>query len=132
LLNLHWPELAQVVQPLAGEWAIRRSTFAELSVPVGYGVELASLIDVYRNAGLDAIAQVDLGERAHSHQSVHDLGVMAAELLIVAERRAATSAPPPESDELWQFNRGREPAWVARPVPLAQRPPQVSIGPLGG
>ena len=24
LLNLYWPELAAVVQPLAGEWAIRR------------------------------------------------------------------------------------------------------------
>ncbi|MDQ1743132.1 MAG: glucosyl-3-phosphoglycerate synthase, partial [Pseudonocardiales bacterium] len=25
LLNLYWPELAAVVQPLAGEWAVRRS-----------------------------------------------------------------------------------------------------------
>lgn len=127
LLNLRWPELSQVVQPLAGEWAIRRSTFGELSVPVGYGVELASLIDVFTAVGLDAIAQVDLGERAHSHQSVHDLGVMAAELLVVAARRGDPGEAQAESSELWQFDRRRDPAWVARQVPLAERPPFVSI-----
>ena len=88
LLNLYWPELSQVVQPLAGEWAVRRSAFSAQSVPIGYGVELATLLDVHRRGGLPAIAQVDLGARAHSHQSVHDLGVMAAELLAVAARRA--------------------------------------------
>jgi glucosyl-3-phosphoglycerate synthase len=87
---------------------------------------------VFVSAGLDAIAQVDLGERAHSHQSVHDLGVMAAELLIVAERRAGPPARRPESSELWQFHRGREPAWIARPVPLAERPPLASLDPSRG
>ena len=33
LLNLFWPELAHVVQPLAGEWAIRRDMFAQLPRP---------------------------------------------------------------------------------------------------
>ncbi len=41
LLSLWWPELTGVVQPLAGEWAIRRELMESLSVPVGYGVELA-------------------------------------------------------------------------------------------
>jgi glucosyl-3-phosphoglycerate synthase len=119
LLNLYWPDLTHVVQPLAGEWAIRRDTFAASAVPVGYGVEIATLIDVYLRDGLDAIAQVDLGARAHAHQSVHDLGVMAAELLLVAARRLR---PEPESVDphLWQFTR---PEWRQRSVPTVERPP---------
>ncbi|MGL5860806.1 MAG: glucosyl-3-phosphoglycerate synthase, partial [Phycicoccus sp.] len=46
LLALHRPQLASLVQPLAGEWAIRRPVFEQLSVPVGYGVEVAALVDV--------------------------------------------------------------------------------------
>ncbi|MEU3505200.1 glucosyl-3-phosphoglycerate synthase, partial [Streptomyces hundungensis] len=41
LLNLHWPQLAGVVQPLGGEYAARRSLLERLPFPVGYGVELA-------------------------------------------------------------------------------------------
>ncbi len=125
LINLRWPELAAVVQPLAGEWAVRRRVIEQLSVPVGYGVELAVLLDVWARGGLDAIAQVDLGERAHAHQSVHDLGVMAAEILHTAERRAGF--PGPVDAELWQFDRDRVPPWHARPVPLAERPPAISV-----
>ena len=55
LLNLYWPELAAVVQPLAGEWAIRRSLLESLPVPVGYGVEFATLTDTYHRHGLAAI-----------------------------------------------------------------------------
>ena len=47
-----------------------------------------------RTLGLDAVAQVDLGARAHSHQSVHDLGVMAAEILAVAHRRLGLADQP--------------------------------------
>jgi glucosyl-3-phosphoglycerate synthase len=125
LLNLRWPDLAAVVQPLAGEWAVRRSAFETLSVPVGYGIELAVLLDVFAAHGLDGIAQVDLGSRAHVHQSVHDLGVMAAELLAVAGRRLGL--PSDEVGELWQFDRGRVPPWRGRAVPVAERGPAVSI-----
>jgi glucosyl-3-phosphoglycerate synthase len=121
LLNLHWPDLAQVVQPLAGEWAIRRERFAALPVPVGYGVEMATLLDVYEQDGLAAIAQVDLGTRAHSHQSVHDLAVMAAEILAVAARRRGQDVRA--AAPLWQFDRAAEPPWRARDVPTAERPP---------
>jgi len=87
LLSLWWPELSGVVQPLAGEWAARRELMESLSIPVGYGVELSTLLDTAATRGLDAIAQVDLGSRGHKHQTDHDLALMAAELLIVAERR---------------------------------------------
>ena len=64
LLSLWWPELSGVVQPLAGEWAARRELMESLSIPVGYGVELSTLLDTAATCGLDAIAQVDLGSRA--------------------------------------------------------------------
>ena len=94
LLNLWWPELAGVAQPLAGEWAATRSLLEQLTIPVGYGVELAVLIDTARQHGIDAIAQVDLGERSHRSRSDADLAVMAAELLLVAERRRTSGTGP--------------------------------------
>ncbi len=97
LISLWWPELAGVVQPLAGEWAARRSLMESLSIPVGYGVELATLMDTSARYGLDAVAQVDLGSRAHRHQANHDLALMAAELLrggrAARARRSASSRP---------------------------------------
>jgi glucosyl-3-phosphoglycerate synthase len=92
LLNLHFPRLAGFAQPLAGEIAIRRDLFRRLSVPVGYGVEIAMMIDCLRLAGLDALAQVDLGTRQNRHQSLRALSAMAAEVMVAAERR--TGAPP--------------------------------------
>lgn len=120
LIAARWPELAGVVQPLAGEWAIRRSLFEDLSVPVGYGVEFATLIDTWRRAGLAAIAQVDLGRRGHRHQSVHDLGVMATEIICVADRRSGLAEP--DRVELRQYERASG-QWRHRPVPAAERPP---------
>jgi glucosyl-3-phosphoglycerate synthase len=138
LISLWWPELAGVVQPLAGEWAIRRSLLESLPVPVGYGIELAVLLDTAREYGLDAIAQVDLGRRGHKHQASHDLALMAAELMGVADRRrrpAETAAP--RRAELRQFTRaGGEMHQRSRPVPVDERPPAKTVsrppaGPAG-
>jgi glucosyl-3-phosphoglycerate synthase len=96
LIALLFPELAGLVQPLAGEWAIRRSAFAQLSVPTGYAVELAALVDTVASRGLDAIAQVDLGTRAHRHQSLRDLSGMATQIMAAALARVGAG---PEIDE---------------------------------
>lgn len=122
LLATRWPQLAAVVQPLAGEWAIRRSLFSGLPVPVGYGVELATLLDTWRRHGLGAIAQVDLGARGHRHQSVHDLGAMAVELLQVADRRSGLGAAA-GSVELAQYDRAAASSWRRRDVAVDERPP---------
>jgi glucosyl-3-phosphoglycerate synthase len=135
LLNLWWPELAGVAEPLGGEWAVRRDLLEQLSIPVGYGVELAVLLDTAERCGLDALAQVDLGQRGHRHQPDQDLGVMAAELLLVAERRLAGRPRRPDdrgrpAAELCQFTRvnGRlHPR--TRAVPEAERPPARSLSP---
>lgn len=141
LLSLWWPELSGVVQPLAGEWAARRDLMESLPIPVGYGIELAVLLDTAARDGLGAIAQVDLGSRGHKHQASHDLAVMAAELLLVAERRrtaprlvASDSLPGQGRREvadpvrLHQFFRSDEGIQQrTRPVPVAERPPARSV-----
>jgi glucosyl-3-phosphoglycerate synthase len=81
LLNLFYPDLAAVAQPLAGEIAARRDLLERLPFVTGYGVDIALLIDAYRVAGLDAIAQVDLAERQNAHQSLRELGPMAFSVL---------------------------------------------------
>jgi glucosyl-3-phosphoglycerate synthase len=87
LLNLHVPELAGFVQPLAGEVAARRTLLEALPFAVGYGVEIAMLIDALRHARLDALAQVDLGTRQNRHQSLRALSAMAYAVMVAAERR---------------------------------------------
>lgn len=136
LLSLWWPELSMVVQPLAGEWAARRELIQSLSIPVGYGVELAVLLDTASARGLDAIAQVDLGSRAHSHQSDHDLALMAAELLLVADRRRPSADGHAAGQQLLQqFVRGDDGRVlpVTRVVPTVERPPAATLnGTLAG
>ena len=87
LLNLHRPELAGFAQPLAGEIAARRSLLERLPFPVGYGVEIAMLLDAHERVGIDALAQADLGERQNRHQSLTALSAMALAVLVAAERR---------------------------------------------
>ncbi len=130
LLSLWWPELSGVVQPLAGEWAVRRELMESLAIPVGYGVELSTLLDTAARRGLDAIAQVDLDTRAHKHQTDHDLALMAAELLIVAERRRLVKGDGqvPASPHLVQFVRDDgQVRPMARPVPVQERPPVADL-----
>jgi glucosyl-3-phosphoglycerate synthase len=86
-LELFYPELAQVRQPLAGEVAARRSLLEGLPFASGYGVEIAMLIDVWSELGLEAIAQVDLEEHRNRHQPLSALTPMAATVLATIARR---------------------------------------------
>jgi glucosyl-3-phosphoglycerate synthase len=80
-LEIFYPELAQVRQPLAGEVAARRELLERLPFATGYGVEIAMLIDVWRQIGLDGIAQVDLEEHRNRHQPLSALTPMAVTVL---------------------------------------------------
>ncbi|WP_322986799.1 glucosyl-3-phosphoglycerate synthase [Streptomyces sp. S584] len=104
LLNLHWPMLAGFVQPLGGEYAVRRSLLERLPFPVGYGVELGLLVDALHTVGLDALAQVDVGVRKHRHQDGQALGRMAATIYRTAQQRL--SRGPLVRPEITQFERG--------------------------
>ena len=88
LLSLLFPELADVRQPLGGEYAARRQVLEQVPFAQGYGVEMGLLIDVARLAGPDRIAEVDLGRRAHRNRPLQELSVQAMEILQTALRRA--------------------------------------------
>jgi len=81
LFSLFYPELAAILQPLSGEYAGRRSILEKIPFPVGYGVETAMLIDIYRRLGLGAFAQTDLDQRIHRNQETIALGRMSFGLL---------------------------------------------------
>ncbi len=81
LFNFCCPELAGFVQPLAGEFAAYRELFCGIPFLTGYGVELGILVDVLQDAGLEAMAQVDLGARQNRHQPLWDLSRMSSAVL---------------------------------------------------
>ncbi|WP_228974305.1 glucosyl-3-phosphoglycerate synthase [Streptomyces sp. DH12] len=126
LLNLHWPQLAGFVQPLGGEYAARRSLLERLPFPVGYGVELALLVDALHLVGLDALAQVDVGVRLHRHQDDRALGRMAAAIYRTAQLRLSRGHLV--RPRLTQFER-TEAGFAPRthPVDTEERPPMVEV-----
>jgi glucosyl-3-phosphoglycerate synthase len=125
LLNLHAPELAVFDQPLAGEVAARRELLLGLPFSVGYGVEIAMLIDAWRAVGLDGLAQVHLGVRQNAHQSLRELSAMAYAVLVAASTRlygpefigahvsGSIALPPQGLGEPMEMRR----------VPIEERPP---------
>jgi glucosyl-3-phosphoglycerate synthase len=136
LFNLFWPDLAGFVQPLAGEYAGRRSVLEQIPFVSGYGVETAMLIDLLDLCGLDALAQVDLGERRHRHQSTEALGRMSAQILLTAwsrlYRKGWVISERPPGGMLTQFRRGDAAALsnlereiVVSDVSVRERPPLV-------
>ncbi|HEX4813367.1 MAG TPA: glucosyl-3-phosphoglycerate synthase [Nonomuraea sp.] len=132
LINLHWPLLAGFVQPLAGEYAGRRSALERVPFLTGYGVELGLLIDLLDLAGLDAFAQVDLGSREHCPQSTEALGGMAGQIMLAAwsrlRRQGKIECCHEPSVCLTQFRRcetGHEA--VDRDIQIAERPPMITV-----
>jgi glucosyl-3-phosphoglycerate synthase len=86
-LALFYPELAAVRQPLAGEVAARRELLERLPFATGYGVEIAMLIDVWKEIGAEGLAQVDLEVHHNRHQPLHALTPMAYTVLATIARR---------------------------------------------
>ena len=80
LLSLFFPEIAEMQQPLAGEYAGRRTMLEAVPFATGWGVEIGLLIDMYRQFGIDSLGQVDLGVRLHRHHKLETLAVQAAEV----------------------------------------------------
>jgi glucosyl-3-phosphoglycerate synthase len=132
LLNLHWPELAGVVQPLSGEYAARRSVLEAVPFASGYGVETGLLVDVLGGWGLDALAQVDLGTRTHRNSGDAALGRMASTILQTVLGRLERSGRLVLLDEpspaLTQFPRAGA-AWAPRTTDVAvwDRPPMRQV-----
>jgi glucosyl-3-phosphoglycerate synthase len=132
LINLLWPELAGVVQPLSGEYAGRRETLEQVPFFSGYGVELGLLIDIAARFGIDAIAQVDLDRRVHRNQDMQALsrmsfGILQAVFLRLAEE--GRSAPGTYATTLVQFsNQLYEYQPEPREIVTTRRPPIATVG----
>jgi glucosyl-3-phosphoglycerate synthase len=97
ILNLFFPELSGMVQPLSGEQGGRRALLEQLPFFTGYGVETGLLIDSLQRAGLGAIAQVDMKQRIHRNQTLLALSKMSFEILQVALRRVGEA----HGERLW-------------------------------
>ena len=132
ILNLFFPELSGMIQPLSGEYGARRTLLEQLPFFTGYGVETGLLIDVLQRAGLDAIAQTDMKQRIHRNQSLLALSKMSFALLQVALKRVGESAGRPIWEEansslkLIRGERGRYRLDVQEIVEI-ERPPLVSV-----
>ncbi len=100
LLNLFYPELSGIVQPLAGEYAGRRGALEQLPFSSGYGVETGLLIDIFERHGLSAIAQVDLLERVHHNQPLEALSKMSFAIIQTVVRKLEARSGSPLLEEV--------------------------------
>jgi glucosyl-3-phosphoglycerate synthase len=87
LLNLFFPELSGLIQPLAGEYAGRRSLLEQIPFFTGYAVEIGHLIDAAERAGLAGLGQVDLERRVHRNQELEGLSRMSFVILQAVMKR---------------------------------------------
>lgn len=88
LFSLFFPELTAIIQPLSGEYAVRREVLEQIAFPIGYGVETSHLIDVHHKFGLEAFAQTDLDKRVHENKPTISLGKMSFGILQTFIKRA--------------------------------------------
>ena len=132
LFSLFFPELSALVQPLSGEYAVRRRLLERLPFPIGYGVETSHLIDTYSELGLEAIAQTDLDSRVHRNQPTRDLGRMAFGILRAFFSRLRMHGNVPDLPELTpmlrQFQtRDDQYEQVLFEIREEERPPMIDV-----
>jgi glucosyl-3-phosphoglycerate synthase len=119
------PELGCVLQPLGGEYAATRDLLMSVPFAPGYGVEIGLLVDTYDRLGLEAIAQVNLGVRAHRNRPLAELGPMSRQVVATLLSRCGI---PDSGVGLTQFfvdGDGYTPRTSA--VSLADRPPMNAV-----
>ncbi len=132
LINLLYPELSGVVQPLSGEYAGRREALEQLPFFSGYGVETGLLIDVFERFGLDSLAQVNLQERVHHNQSLEALSRMSFVIAQAVFHKLARRYGHPFLDEVNQSMKriqyeGRRYRLVVTEAAERERPPMVEV-----
>jgi nucleotide-binding universal stress UspA family protein len=132
LLNLFYPELSGMIQPLAGEYAGRRTALERVPFFTGYGVETGLLIDLFNEFGLNAIAQVDLEERVHRNQSLASLSQMSFAIIQVVMQRLQQKSRIEIIDEVNRSMKLIKPhrnsyALELKPIQDRERPPMISI-----
>lgn len=96
------PEASFLVQPLGGEYAIRREIAERLPFAAGYGVEIGLVMDIVQYWGAERLCQVNLGVRQHRNRPLSELGRMAREVSDTVLRRAHIT---PSTAPLVQFEQ---------------------------
>lgn len=132
LFSLFYPELTALVQPLSGEYAVRRHVLEKLPFPIGYGVETSHILDVYREYGLDAFGQTDLDQRVHRNQSTQDLGKMSFGILQSFLHRLemhGTVDGLPELSNLYRQFQAHDNSYeqVVHEIIEEERPPMITL-----
>ncbi len=132
LFSLFFPELTSLIQPLSGEFAVRRDVLEKIPFPIGYGVETAHILDVYQTWGLDAFAQCDLDQRVHRNQSTSALGKMSFGILQTFLNRLQKYGMVDRLPELATLYRqfqaeGNHYELLKKEIVEYERPPMVSI-----
>ncbi|MEZ5381935.1 MAG: glucosyl-3-phosphoglycerate synthase [Microthrixaceae bacterium] len=120
LLSMFFPHLAQVAQPLSGEFGGRRALLERLGFVRGYGVDVGLLIDVAAMVGVGAIAQVDLELRTHRNRPLAQLGPQAAAVAAAILRRV----DPELVTDTMTLER---PDFAPLEVELGELPPMVQV-----
>jgi len=121
LVSLLFPKLADVLQPLGGEYAARRYALEVLPFVEGWGVELGLFVDVVDRFGRDAVAQVDLGTREHRNRPVDQLAAQSLAIIATALRRADLLHFDEPALELLRYDLAGN--LEAEPVEIRERPP---------
>jgi glucosyl-3-phosphoglycerate synthase len=132
LINLFYPELSGMIQPLSGEYAGRRSLLETIPFFTGYAVEIGHLIDAAERVGIEGLGQVDLERRVHRNQELEGLSRMSFVILqavmkrLEERRRARLFAELGSTMKLPRSGRGRLSLEV---IELAdqERPPMIRI-----
>jgi glucosyl-3-phosphoglycerate synthase len=132
MINLFFPELSGLIQPLSGEYAGRRALLETIPFFTGYAVEIGHLIDVAERVGLEGLGQVDLERRVHRNQELEGLSRMSFVILqaimkrLEERRRARLFAEIGSTMKLPRSGRGRLSLEV---IDLAdqERPPMIRI-----
>lgn len=131
LFSLFFPDLTALIQPLSGEYAVRREVLEQIAFPIGYGVETSHLIDVYSKYGMEAFAQTDLDKRVHENKATQDLGKMSFGILQTFIKRAKALEILDKADHttiLRQFQAQRD-QYVQKMIEIIEdeRPPMIEI-----
>lgn len=132
LFSLFFPELTALIQPLSGEFAVRREVLERIPFPIGYGVETAHILDVYHEWGLEALGQCDLDQRVHRNQSTNALGKMSFGILQTFINRLKSYGMVDKLPELGTIYRqfqaeGNRYEQVTREIVEYERPPMITI-----
>ncbi|HEX2038807.1 MAG TPA: glucosyl-3-phosphoglycerate synthase [Acidimicrobiales bacterium] len=96
LLNVLFPALAHIRQPLGGECAAPRRVLERVPFVQGWGVDIGLVLDVAARWGAGAVAQADLGERVHRNRPLAELAPQAEAVLRTVLARAGLHTPVDE------------------------------------